>query len=364
MKKEIIYNRKSDGFLYSPFGISIDDMKKLILINFEKDPDELYNTFELQESIDRNGVSRLLVIAYGNGFSDIYHQPLFPFASQKSVLNNSTFFERTMESAKFEIKSDTLEIYFNFQDKKGREINVSLVETRLNCKKPFFLLAPIGANSKNPDSFPIYSLYNMSFTKQKHTDIIIEINSKTHRPDSFIFPFEWCKSYFTRYSADVFNVDWNKNHMGPLSKITICNKGIISGNGVTYELIKNDDHPEIKVISAANSEHKVKIEFMPAIPDIVCLSDGTNIDGEFSITTDNSSGSIQGIYNIKKVGIETDIAINPSKGWYPNQNRLIMKILFFVISIFKKWPKSYIWKAKIWSQPSDQVIMNSYWKRV
>ena len=364
MKKEIIYNRKSDGILYSPFNLSIDDMKKLILINFEKDPDELYTTFELQESTDRNGVPKLLVIAYGNGFADIYHQPLFPFASQKSVLNNPTFFERPMVGAKFEIKDNTLEIYFNFKDKNRREINVSLLETRLNCKKPFFLLAPIGANSKNPDSLPIYSLYNMSFTKQKYTDISIEINSKAHRPDTFILPFEWCKSYFTRYSADVFNVDWNKNHMGELSKITFGNKGIISANGVTYELRYNDGHPEIKVISAANSEHKVKIKFMPAFPDIVCLSDGTNIDGEFSITTDNSPGIIQGVYNVKKAGIETDIEINPSKGWYPNQKRLIMKILFFVVSIFKKWPKSYIWKAKIWSQPSDRVIMNSYWKRV
>jgi hypothetical protein len=204
----------------------------------------------------------------------------------------------------------------------------------------------------------------MSFTKQKYTDISIKINNIIHRPDTFILPFEWCKSYFTRYSADVFNVDWNKNHMGILSKITFDNKEIISDNGVTYELINNEGHPEIKVISAANNEHKIKIEFMPAIPDIICLSDGTNIDGEFSITTDNSSGNIQGIYHLKKAGIETDIEINPSKGWYPNQKRFIMNILFFVVSIFKKWPKSYIWTAKIWNQPSDQVIMNSYWKRV
>ncbi len=43
METATIYNRKSDGILYSPFNLSIDDMKKLILINFEKDPDELYN---------------------------------------------------------------------------------------------------------------------------------------------------------------------------------------------------------------------------------------------------------------------------------------------------------------------------------
>lgn len=364
MNKDLIYNRESDGFLHSPFDLSIDGMKKLILINFVKDPDELYNTFELQESTDRNGVSRLLVIAYGNNFADIYHQPFFPFASQKSILNNTALFEKTMESAKFVIKDDILEIYFNFQDKKGREINVSLKEIGLNRKKPFFLLAPIGANSKNPDSFPIYSLYNMSFAKQKYTDIRIEINNKIHRPDTFILPFEWSKCYFTRYSADVFNVDWNKNQMGILSKIAFDDKGIISDKGVTYELINNEGHPEIKAISAGNSEHKVKIEFIPAIPDITCLSEGTSVNGEFSITTDNSSGSIQGIYYVKKSGIETDIEINPSKGWYPNQKRLILNTLFFVVSIFKKWPKSYIWKAKIWDQPLDRLIMNSYWKRV
>jgi hypothetical protein len=172
METATIYNRKSDGILYSPFNLSIDDMKKLILINFEKDPDELYNTFELQESADRNGASRLLVIAYGNGFTDIYHQPLFPFASQKSVLNNPTFFERTMEGAKFEIKNNILEICFNFQDKNGREIIVRLTETRLNRKNLFSCL-PLLVRIPKIRTLSRYTLYTICHSQSKSIPILV-----------------------------------------------------------------------------------------------------------------------------------------------------------------------------------------------
>ena len=45
-----IYSKASDGHFYSPFSLSIDNMEHLILINFEKNPDKYYNTFELQQA--------------------------------------------------------------------------------------------------------------------------------------------------------------------------------------------------------------------------------------------------------------------------------------------------------------------------
>jgi len=91
LKREI-YSRSSDGRFYSPFSLSVDDMEHLILVNFEKDPDEFYHTFELQQARDDNGRKILLVIAYRNdGGADVYHQPGYPFASQASLLNDAGF---------------------------------------------------------------------------------------------------------------------------------------------------------------------------------------------------------------------------------------------------------------------------------
>ena len=178
-----IYSKPSNGTVYSPFGFEIDPMEKLILVSFEKDPDEFYNTLEFQQSRDDKGIEHLLVIAYRNdGSTDVYHQAGFPFGSQDSVLNNASFFESPMENAKFDVNADLMEVYFLFEDKMGREIKVHVNERKRRNKTPFFLLAPVGSNSKKPKSLPIYSLYEMSFTRIKYTDILKLIPTKVGNP--------------------------------------------------------------------------------------------------------------------------------------------------------------------------------------
>lgn len=365
LNSEDIYSEPSTGSIISPFSFTIDPMEHLILVNFEKDPDEYYNTFEFQKACDKNGEKRLLAIAYRtDGATDIYYQPGFPFGSQDSVLNGASFFERPLEGAKFEVTADNIEVYFVFEDKMGREIKVSVKESKGRNKKPFFLLAPIGANSKKPMSLPVYSLYEMSFARQKYSDLEIVIDKVKHKPDTFPMPIDCAKNYFTRYSEDTFNVDWNKNFKGSLAPLfpdVNCRREFM---GTTYELEENAGHYEIKKMSTGNKKHRITIEFYPAIPDVVCLSNETDLDGSFSITTDNTPGTICGNYNIKRYGNDIDFKINPTNGWEPNESRWILKILFFVVKIFKEWPKSYVWNARITLDDTGQPMMQSAWKRI
>ena len=125
-----IYTSNPTGRFFSPFNLVIDDMQKLILINFEKDPDEHYNILEFQQASTKNDKNCFLVIAYRkDGAADIYHQVDYPFCSQASVLNDVSFFISPLENAKFEVKADRLEVYFSFQDKMGREITVKVNES-------------------------------------------------------------------------------------------------------------------------------------------------------------------------------------------------------------------------------------------
>jgi hypothetical protein len=360
-----IYSKPSNGTFFSPFNFCVDPMEYLILVNFEKDPDELYKNFEFQQASDKNGNKYLLAIAYRNdGATDVYHQADYPFASQGSVLNNVNFFERPMENAKFEINADSLYIYFVFEDNIGREIKVMVNESNRQKKNPFYLLAPVGANSGKPNSLPIYSLYEMSFTKQKFTNIEIEIDKVKHKPDTFPMPIDCSKNYFTRYSADTFNVDWNKNFNGQLFPLTPDINNKIEDKGITYELDLNKGHYEIMRMSAYNIKHKINIDFSPAVPDFVCLKTDIDIDGNFSITTDNAAGAIRGTYHLKRQENEIDFEIQPDRGWEPNEGRWILKFLYFVVRIFKEWPKSYVWNAKIKLDETGQPIMQSDWRRI
>lgn len=360
-----VYFKKSDGVFYSPFSLSVDAMEKLILVNFEKDPDEFYNVFELQQARDKNGGCRYLVIAYRkDGAADVYHQADFPFGSQSSLLNDASFFVRPLEDAKFEVIDDCLEVFFAFEDKTDREIKVKVKETNRLKKKPFFLLAPIGVLPRNPKSLPVYSLFEMAFTKQNYTAIEIEIGKVKHKPDTFPLPIDCARNFFTRYSPDTFNVDWNRNDHGELLPMKPDKNNYIDNAGTKYELINNDGHFEIKRMSAKNAKHQLTIDFSPPVPDLVCLKEEVKVQGNFTIAMDRSTGVIGGGYHLHRSKSEIELQLRPDKGWQPHEGRWILKILYLVVKVFKEWPKCYVWTAKIRWDKTDQPIMESSWKRI
>ncbi len=362
--KNDIYSKRSNGSFFSPFSLSIDDMEQLILINFEKNPDEFYNVFELQQARDKKGKERFLVIAYRKeGAADVYHQTSYPFASQAGILNETTFIESPLEDTKFMVTADCLDVFFAFQDKFGREVKVKVNESGIQKKTPFFLLAPVGVISKKPGSLPVYSLYEMSFTRQKYTNIEIEIDKVKHRPDTFPLPVNWSRNYFTRFSPDTFNVDLNKNFEGLLTPLIPVNNEI-EDSGITYQLVDNCGHYEIKRMTAKNKRHQIVVDIFPPIPDIVCLNDDIHIDGNFTIATDKSSGIVSGGYHLEKRGGDIELRFQPKDGWHPNEKRWILKLLFLVVKVFREWPKSYVWNAKITLNASDQPFMKSGWKRI
>lgn len=360
-----IYSKSSDGSFYPPFSLSVDDMEHLILINFEKDSDKYYNTFELQQARDKSGRKWLLVIAYRNdGGADVYHQSGYPLASQGSLLNDVNFTISPLEGAKFEVNADQLDVFFAFKDRYDREIRVVATENRKPHNNPFFLLAPIGTVAKQPKSFPVYSLYGMSFAKRRHTDIEIRIDVKRHKPDTFPLPVDSAKNYFTRYSADTFNVDWNENFKGQLQPLFPGEGSRTEYSNVIYELVDNRGHREIKGMSAKNNKHQINIDFSPPVPDIACLRAGLIMNGVFAITTDGSAGSIRGKYHVRSQGNETEISIHPDKGWIPNEKRLLLKLMFMIVKVFKDWPKSYVWKANIKFDATNYPVMKSGWERI
>ncbi len=360
-----IYSVSGKGHFYSPFSFSIDKMEHLILINFEKDPDKYYNTFELQQATTENNEKRLLVIAYRiDGKCDIYHQPDYPFGSQAIILNSPAFFVEPMQNAVFDIDAENLKVAFSFEDRYGRQICVQVTENRRSEKKPFFLLAPIGEAAKAPSTFPVYSLYEMSFTKRKNTDIIVVIEDKKHKPDTFFLPIDWARNYFTRYSADTFNIDWNKNTNAALSPLEPDDQNRVYDGDTTYDVLNTDGCWEIKQMSTRNKKHEITIEFSPAVADIACLKNDIEIKGDFKISTDGSQGSITGEYSIKKDDNQVSLQLQPGGGWQPNEKRQIIKLLYNVVKVFRMWPASYIWNATVSFEVPEKPFLNSSWKRI
>lgn len=365
MKPELsIYAKKSDGFFITPFNLSIDAMRQLMLIPFEKDPDRYYNLFEIQKASSGNGDARLLVIAYKNdGTADVYYQEDYPLASQSYILNHALFIKTNFNETRFEVNLNNLKVVVSFKDKYGRDIFLSVEESGTEQKKPFTLLAPVGIISKDPQTLPIYYMYKMSFVKKNSSKIKILIDDLSHKPDDFQLPIDCSSNYFTRYSLDTFNADWNKSFQGTpvmLAPESNC----LTDSGVFYELNNNREHFEIKRMSAQREQHNILIEFSPPVPDLLCLKNNIFTEGEFSIMSDKSAGYIKGNYQVKKEMDQVQIKIHPSGGWVPNEKRLIIRLMLKVVSVFKIWPKSYVWSAIIKNDKAGNLHMESKWERI
>lgn len=64
------------NLILNPFQIDIDPMERLLLVNFDKNPDTIYVGFEPQVfNDDKNGKGHIIIGWRQDGKVDVYHQP-------------------------------------------------------------------------------------------------------------------------------------------------------------------------------------------------------------------------------------------------------------------------------------------------
>lgn len=204
----------------------------------------------------------------------------------------------------------------------------------------------------------------MEFANRRNTDIEISIDGVKHKPDTFPVPIDWSVNYFTRYSTNAFNVDWNKDVNGRLTPLIPDKYNRAEDNDTTYGLVNNDGHYEIKCLHAENSKHMFGICFYPPIPDLECLKDGVTINGKFKIGTDCSKGHIGGDYSIQRSGKTVQIRVEPGEGWRPKEKRWMLRLVYKMVKVFREWPKSYLWNATITFDAPNKPIIQSKWERI
>lgn len=363
-----IYERASDGTVFSPFNLKIDGMQRLFLINFEKDPDEIYIGFEPQYIDSPNIGKGLRIIGWRrDGYVDVYQQMGLSMENKNFDVAGkglSDLIQREMDGARLSITKIGVDCYFAFDDKSGRHIEVTIKEKGKKTARPFTLLAPVGSSSESPSALPVFLMYDFNFVRKRNTAVTIMIDGILHKPDSFPIPMNGSKVYFMRYSNDTFLASWNMAQSGPLSNLETKDGLIRDNQGTVYDLEENDSHMEIKQMKCSNSRHNITINFTPPVPDIVCLKDGSTAEGKFTISSDESAGTIDGEYQIGRNGGEAVIRIHPAGGWKPNESRWMVRLIYKAASMFKTWPKSYIWTGSIKLGGSDATIMHSSWQRL
>lgn len=353
--------------MYSPFTLNISPMERLFLINFQKDPDEIYIGFEPQWFDDVSYGTGLRIIAWRkDGYIDVYQQPGLTIEDRLDVaakgLADTIIIPLT--NARFRVTKSGIDVAFAFEDKVGRKVEVEIVEKSHKPTKPFSLLAPVGSSSANPSYLPFYLMFKFDFVRRANTDVTISINGRTHKADTFPFPLNGSRVYFMRYSDDTFLVDWCPAQSQALELLIGEGNKLNGPNGTLYELLEYQNCPAFARISTNRKNHSFTAEFNPPFPEITHIADNTSVSGEFVLGSDESAGVLRGTYEVSRSGEEVEVTLNPSGGWEPRPKTHFLKFLFNFIKIFRQWPKTYLWTAKIKLNEGAPPIMESRWTRI
>ncbi len=365
MKKEEVSTHR----LHIPFRIDIDPMEKLILINFEKDPDSLYVGFEPQVFDDNiHGKGHSVIGWRVDGKVDVYHQPSLNLDKGKYDIAGkglANMVETEMEQAELLISQKGVKASYEFRDIEDREISLNITEKNEKKSKPFGLLAPMGSVAENPSALPLVFLHDFYFVRKKHTSISISIDGKSHNSDELPIPMDFTKMLYTRYSPDPLIVAFNKetDELLPYLEIQpMVNEHTTKDSCYTIEWVS--DKPRIKSIEKISGKHIIKLKFEPSFPQIEDIEEDSTLEGEFEIEGDRSAGKIRGVYEVERREDSLTLRMTPSFGWIPKADKLSLKFLYAAVKMFKKWPTTYRWIAKINQNEKGEFFIKSTWRRV
>lgn len=349
-----IYEEGPKPFL-NPFLFQIDPMKRLLLVNFEKDTDSKYIGLEPQYFDDKINGKGLLVIAWRKDMKvDVYHEASlhpnpdkFDIAGKGLGLMQKVIFEQK----DFEINEYGVQANIIFRDSENRKVEILIKESHPKMREPFGLLAPMGDAATNPSAMPLVLLHDFYFVRRNNTVIHVKIDGKSHQPDKLPIPLDNTWMYFTRYSSDPFIVTFNPSQNGAL---------VNDLQGVILEI--NGFGAEMKKLVKSGAGHEIRLVFSPAFPQINLLKEGTELKGEFVISGHESTGKIKGIYHVKREMKQVQLKIWPLGGWIPNESKFSLRFLYMVAKVFKNWPKTYEWQATLKEVEGGWEI-HSKWER-
>ena len=355
--------------IINPFRIDIDPMERLLLVNFEKDPDTTYVGFEPQVFDDPvNGTGHLVIGWRQDGRVDVFHLPgLHLDAAKYDIAGKglANMVERELSGATYEVNDFGVQAHYEFEDIHNRPIVIRINEQNPRARKPFGLLAPMGDAAEAPSAMPLVLLHDFYFVRQPHTTLEISIDGKRHQPDVLPIPMDFTRMYFTRYSPTPLIATLNPAFDGELEPVAV---EIGATEAKVHETILalewTADRPALKRVLRLNEVHPLALRFEPAFPDLQTMAEATHVEGSFEIEGHPSTGRIAGTYTVEKNDGRITVKMLPAQGWLPRPTKFSLRFLYTVASVFRKWPATYEWTAHLQVQESGAYTMRSAWRRM
>jgi hypothetical protein len=351
--------------LVSPFHLEVDPMEALLLVNIEGDPDRIYVGFEPQAFDDPVHGRGLLVIGWRvDGRVDVFHEPglrLDPATYGIAGEGLHRMEEREFLEAHLAILPQGVQARFAFADLEGRPIRIEVEETARGPRRPFGLLAPMGAAAAHPPSLPLVFLRDFDFVRRRASRIRVVVDGRLHAPDRLPLPVDGQPRTFLRYSPGPFIVTWNPEGRVVLPPL-VPGDGGATDRGIHYAIRENHGQPEIRSMRRRDGGDEVVVAFEPSLPRLLALREGVTVTGAFRISAHPSMGVVTGGWSARREGGAVHLEAVPDGGWTPSEGKRSVRLMFRLVSTFRNWPTTYRWRGVL--SVDDDVILEGGWERI
>jgi hypothetical protein len=170
---------------------------------------------------------------------------------------------------------------------------------------------------------------------------------------------------FTRYSPRPLIATLNPAFDGVLEPLAVSagQTEVQMGESV-LALAWAEGKPAVKRLTRQNDIHPMDLRFAKSFPNLATLEDGARVDGRFVIEGHPSTGRVAGTYTVVKEGRSSTVTMAPAQGWLPRPTKASLRFLYTVAGIFRKWPATYEWTARIHEEETGTYMMHSAWRRL
>jgi hypothetical protein len=355
------------GFLL-PFDLKVDPMARLVLINFEKDPDTLYIGFEPQVFDDPvNGQGHLVIGWRRDGRVDVYYDPALtpPDPERYDIAGQGLahLLPTPFDAARFEVTGRGVDLHYRFWDMHGREVLLHIKEDHPARRKPFGLLAPMGDAARAPSAMPLVLLHDFYFVRRRHTRHRISIAGREHRLDRLPLRMDGRKMYFTRYSPDPLILTLNPAADETRQPRMLDRASDRHPTADSLVLILAPSLPDLTCLERVHGPHTVSLCFDPPFPEPGTLLDGDAYRGDFLLRGHPSTGSLSGVCRMERQGDWVLLHLHPSGGWKPRPTKMSLRLMYAMAKVFRQWPATYHWTAELDPLPDGAWHMRSRWTR-
>ncbi|RPF27053.1 hypothetical protein [Georgenia muralis] len=337
-----------------PFSLTAEPVAHMLNLELADHP--VYDGLELQWfDDDVHGTGMLAFLSRRAGRAvDYYAQPglrLDP-AGYRIGGGTRSWNETEFAVARLEVADDGVDAHVRFTDVDGRAVEVRVLDRDGRRRHRATLLAPVSAAVERPESMLLVWLTDFDLVHVGPTPPVVRIDGQ----DAVIgrLPGDGLhRRHLIKYAGSLCAVTLNRSQDGPLA-------GDATDGAPTQSTHVPGDAGTAVLVADADG-HRARVVLDPALPDLTTLAEGARTTGRWHVTVDGARLT-GGRWWVRRIGGLIDLRLDVDERWRPRRLPLLMRVVTTVAPVFRRWPTTYRWRARVELGP--EPAMTSRWERV